>query len=208
MTRTCSCTNSCGCKVCLRGIDMIDCFVVRAQWSLYSVLLKLQQCMLLIYTLTCLTSFPVFRCNSYCFGSTIYLPPGERAISSSGCFIFRCSAEKLPSMAMLLVYNHLKTLSTAIPEGMQNQYLLGSSSHSWGRLIPGWGHAGQKIARLPGWSSAFVSWPNPEFILAFKSLHILETLISSRYRSLGSLADITISVDFTYRNRLWTWKVC
>jgi len=63
---------------------------------------------------TCLISFPVFRCDSYLFGSTIYLPPGERAMSSSGRLIFRCSAEKLPSMTILLVYNHLITISIQV----------------------------------------------------------------------------------------------
>jgi hypothetical protein len=32
-------------------------------------------------------------------------------MSFSGCFIFKCSAEKLPSITTLLVYNHLTGVS-------------------------------------------------------------------------------------------------
>ena len=60
---------------------------------------------------TCWISFPVLKCNAYLPGSTMYLPPAERKISFSGCFIFRCSAEKLPSITTLLVYNHLTSVN-------------------------------------------------------------------------------------------------
>ena len=150
MSSTSNYTNSCGCEVCLGSIHMVDCFVVRAQWFHDQLVSEFWE-LILLDKQTCFTSFPVFRCDLYLSGSTMYLSPGERATSSSGRLIFKCSAEKLPSMTILLVYIHLETISVEVPEDLKYMYLFGSWSQSLGRFIPGWGQAGQKIARPPGW---------------------------------------------------------
>ena len=61
-------------------------------------------------------------------------------------------------------------------------YWLGSSLQSLGRLIPGWGQAGQNSARSPLPGSVSKSCPKPNLFLLDKSRHCRDTLINSRYR--------------------------
>lgn len=57
-----------------------------------------------------------------------------------------------------------------------------SFSQSSGRFTPGWGQAGQKMAKAPGSTTPSAVWPYPACILAMMSLQALDVRISSRYR--------------------------
>jgi hypothetical protein len=58
---------------------------------------------------------------------------------------------------MLLVYSHLTIMRALFLIDMGVIYLLSSLFQLSGRFIPGWGQAGQKIARPPGCSSVVAS---------------------------------------------------
>ena len=116
---------------------------------------------------------------------TIYPFPSMSQISAAAFLGFMCSALKFPSITIVLAYFQLSrcTLIACMTETFHSiTYWPRSAMSPEGTFNPGWGHAGQNNTSCPGPGLVWPSW-NPCHFKSFNSLHILDTLSSSLYRS-------------------------
>jgi hypothetical protein len=129
---------------------------------------------------TSLISMATFKCSLYGPGSTMNPQPRDKLTSSSGRFIFSCSAEKLPSKTNPREYFHLPwSWKWALQICKKMAYSSGSSAQSSGKFIPGWGQVAQNNASSPG-CTFLESCPKPNCMRFCMFRHILVTRINSR----------------------------
>ena len=129
-------------------------------------------------------TFTLSMCALYTSGLAMNAIPAESGASSAPDLDFMCSAEKLPSImnvqisCLLWVYEWVNNI---LEQTMEEPYSLYFIFQSSGRLMPGWGHAGQKTAMTPS-PDGPPWWPKPLCILLWRSFHWQDALRSCLYR--------------------------
>ena len=131
---------------------------------------------------TWLYSFPLSRCVLKASGLAMKAIPAESRVSASPPLHLMCSAEKFPSIMNVRMSWLLNWSQNHIADMWMNTYDVYLVFQSLGRLMPGWGHAGQNTAIDPslGWSSSLFA--RPLCILFCRSRHWRDALRSCLYR--------------------------
>ena len=128
--------------------------------------------------------------------------PAESGTSDAPVLHLICSAEKLPSIIKVRMSCFLWKVSMHAPIYLEIPYKVYLVFQSSGRLIPGCGQAGQKMAIDPSEGDSSSCWcPRPLCILFLKSLHWRDTLRSCLYRFCEMLRVChVIEIIKTYRD--------